>query len=139
MDGRSPDFAGHDSADLPDPCEASGFSASLTAYSCGGSHGIGAWWLHLTVFPFHPACLGHPGNHRGHKNLCYIQMSRDKHQRAKGSRSNINGFSWILSNRTPEPDALKYLVTAAKQPQGPIQQRWLRLVKTQRSRGWKNL
>ena len=27
--------------------------ASLTAYSCGGSHGFDADWR-LTVFPFHP-------------------------------------------------------------------------------------
>ncbi len=28
--------------------------ASLSAYSCGGSHGFGACWLHRTVFPFNP-------------------------------------------------------------------------------------
>ena len=31
--------------------------ASLTAYSCGGSHGLGPFWVRLTVFPFHlPRC-----------------------------------------------------------------------------------
>ncbi len=30
---------------------------SLTAYSCGGSHGIGPDWVVLTVFPFGPLGL----------------------------------------------------------------------------------
>ncbi len=29
------------------------YQASLTAYSCGGSHGLGPFWVRLTVFPFH--------------------------------------------------------------------------------------
>lgn len=30
-------------------------SAPLAAHSCGGSHEVGACWLHLTLFPCHPA------------------------------------------------------------------------------------
>ncbi len=42
---------------MPGPVALQG---SLSAYSCGGSHGFGAWWLHLTVFPFHPAFFDRP-------------------------------------------------------------------------------
>ena len=50
------------------PALASGYSASLAAYSCGGSHGFGACWLHLTVFPFHPV-FAVRGNHLWYKCL----------------------------------------------------------------------
>lgn len=39
------------------------FALSLTAYSCGGSHGIGPDWVVLTVFPFGPLGLW-PSKHR---------------------------------------------------------------------------
>ena len=32
---------------------ASGTRGTLSAYSCGGSHGLGPLWVRLTVFPFH--------------------------------------------------------------------------------------
>jgi len=33
-------------------------SVSLTAYSCGGSHGIGLWCIGRTVFPINPPLGG---------------------------------------------------------------------------------
>src|SRR5690606_12859244 len=33
-----------------------------TAYSCGGSHGIGPLWVRRTVFPFDPLVPLHAGN-----------------------------------------------------------------------------
>ncbi len=53
-DGRSPDLRVEAFSNLPKPNAAQWYiSKSLTAHSCGGSHGFGARWLNLTVFPFH--------------------------------------------------------------------------------------
>lgn len=53
-DGRSPDLRVEAFSNLPKPKPAQWYiSKSLTAHSCGGSHGFGARWLNLTVFPFH--------------------------------------------------------------------------------------
>ena len=49
---------------MPAAAGHSGFRGSLAAYSCGGSHGIGANRRHRTVFPFHPALHRLAGNHR---------------------------------------------------------------------------
>lgn len=37
----------------------SGCLGALSAHSCGGSRGVGAYWLRLTTFPFHLVRLGH--------------------------------------------------------------------------------
>ena len=51
--GRSPDSRVNAWPGLPTVLWHSSdiIPASLSAYSCGGSHGIGALWLHRTVFP----------------------------------------------------------------------------------------
>ncbi len=52
-DGRSPDLRVAASPNLPGQIIQWLISGSLTAHSCGGSHGFGAYWLRRTVFPFH--------------------------------------------------------------------------------------
>ncbi|CUH77079.1 hypothetical protein TRM7557_01199 [Tritonibacter multivorans] len=55
-DGRSPDLRVTALPVLPrhSPVDLSG---ALSAHSCGGSHGVGAFWLHRTVFPISPSGL----------------------------------------------------------------------------------
>jgi len=48
--------------------------ASLTAYSCGGSHGIGACWLHRTVFPFNPGAFRSPETISAHTEFYRPQL-----------------------------------------------------------------
>ncbi len=55
-DGRSPDSRVKARRPFPD-LWVQWLDGSLSAHSCGGSHGFGACWLHRTVFPFHPADL----------------------------------------------------------------------------------
>ena len=55
-------------------------AASLSAYSCGGSHGFGAFWLHLTVFPFDPV-IAVRGNHHAYLWITERKLSI---QSAKG-------------------------------------------------------
>ncbi|MCY1380788.1 hypothetical protein D9M69_686380 [compost metagenome] len=40
----------------------SGWLRRPTAYSCGGSHGFGPFWVRLTVFPFDPLAAADAGN-----------------------------------------------------------------------------
>lgn len=53
QDGRSPDLRVHASPTLPGQFGQWIISEQLTAHSCGGSCGFGAYWLHHTAFPFH--------------------------------------------------------------------------------------
>ena len=50
--GRSPDLRVEARLHLPARLGQWHFAALLSAYSCGGSHGFGAFWLRLTAFPF---------------------------------------------------------------------------------------
>ena len=74
FDGRSPDSRVLAFPNLPGPFSGPVvFSGSLAAHSCGGSHGFGAFWLHLTVFPFHPALLRGPETIDAHETRCMVQ------------------------------------------------------------------
>jgi hypothetical protein len=48
--GRSPDLRVEARLHLPARLGQWHFAALLSAYSCGGSHGFGAFWLRLTAF-----------------------------------------------------------------------------------------
>src|SRR5690606_35324626 len=50
---------------FPVPKSTSGEMRGRTAYSCGGSHGIGPLWVRRTVFPFDPLVPLHAGNRHG--------------------------------------------------------------------------
>ena len=61
-EGRSPDLRVWAGLGPSRPAvQISGLSQWLAAHSCGGSSGFGAFWLHLTGFPFHPKALGFSG------------------------------------------------------------------------------
>jgi hypothetical protein len=61
---------------------------TLAAYSCGGSHGFGSFWIHLTVFPFHPPGVSVGGNH-----LCFVAL-QSEHYRMTGHANVCNATSY---------------------------------------------
>lgn len=53
IDGRFPDSR-IAARCLPSRSPSGHFGVALTAYSCGGSHGFGPYWVVRTVFPINP-------------------------------------------------------------------------------------
>jgi len=144
-DGRSPDFAGHRCFD-PSRCQAPvGLSKSLAAYSCGGSHGIGACWLFLTVFPFHPGYwLEPPGTisrwiwsegihcnsffwrgigRKGPKQLQGVALKQPCHRSPVGSPSFRTLFGAVARSGIAEFPHIPYLRRAGwpgRRPRQPV-------------------
>ena len=88
-DGRSPDLRVYAFPNLPGLWNPVVFSETLAAHSCGGSHGFGACWLHLTVFPFHPASPSRANGNHHRKGMARFSPRRQCPITCRGHRRQV--------------------------------------------------
>ena len=69
-------------------------AALLSAHSCGGSHGFGAFWLNHTVFPFH-----FPGVTPGKTITAIYEVTLDGVNEGSNLITDRNFYSWGSARR----------------------------------------
>ena len=115
-DGRSPDLRvlAYRSFPVGDPLPTSGSSGSLTAYSCGGSRGIGGDLR--TAFPFHPEPTDCVPQEPSPPRLAPVRVSRQLHMRPlkaeMGLRVRSEGRGLILGSGPINSTTLVLLFSA---------------------------